>query len=159
MGEREKQTADGFSKYIERSSFYSNIPDNPYAQQYQLINKPSKKIEHPDEIVDSTIQLGNIKDSKTMILYQRDARLLNRFYDLASRSDGVASLFNTIYFGWRGEIKLTASLEGRERMLQSFLEPTEQARGFTFMQKRKEKKRKKQLMDYMSPDQGGGYYD
>jgi hypothetical protein len=159
MGERESKKTDGFSRYVERSSFYANIPDNPYSQQYQLINKPPMQIDHPDQLIDGTIQLSNIKDSKTMILYQRDCRLLNRFYDLATRSEGVRSLFNTVYYGWRGELKMTSALEGKERNLQSFLEPEPMTTGFSFLKKRKEKKKKRQLMDYMVPEQQGGFYE
>jgi len=156
-----KLDPEGFGDYIKRSSFYANIPDNPYAQQYMIVHRPPVEIKHPDEIIDGTIQMAYLKDGKTMLIYQRDGRLLTRLFDMASRSIGLGSVFETLYYGWRGEIKMTSALEGKERNLQSFLEPEMSARGFTFpWTKKKKAKQKKQLMDYMVPeDQGGGIYD
>lgn len=155
----DKKTSD-FSKYIERSAFYSNIPDNIFSQQFQIIHRPAKEINHEDLIVDETIQLSSIKDNKTMLLYQRDQRLLQRLYDMSKRSEGIEQFFRTIYYGWRGEIKMTYALEGKERKLQSFLEPEEVQSGFAFPRIKKSKRQKKQLMDYMTPeDQGGNIYE
>jgi len=153
---------EGFGDYIKKSQYYANIPDNPYAQQYMIIHKPPTVIKHPDELIDGTIQMAYIKDEKTMLIYQRDGRLLTRLFDMASRSRGLQGLFETLYFSWRGEIKMTAALEGKERNLQSFLEPEVGAKGFTFpwTKRKKQTKQRKQLMDYMVPeDQGGSIYD
>lgn len=150
----------GFSDYIERSTFYANIPQDPYSHQYQLINKPPMKIEHADQIIDSTIQLSNIGDKRTMILYQRDQRLINNLFDMAKRSLGVAGMFDREYYSWRGEMKMTAAYQGKERDLQSFLEPEEHISGFAFLKpKPKEKRRKKQLTDYLTPEEQGGIYE
>lgn len=159
--DEDKDLAPGFSDYVKRSSFYANIPDNPYSQQYMIVHKPPVEIKHPDELIDGTIQMSYIKDGKTMLIYQRDGRLLTRLFDMAERSEGLRSLFETLYFSWRGEIKMTAALEGKERNLQSFLEPEMAPRGFTFpWTKRKKKQQKKNIMDYMVPeDQGGSIYD
>lgn len=151
---------EGFSDYVSKSSFYANMPDNPYAQQYMIVHKPPVKIVHPDQIVDGTIQMSYIKDAKAMVIYQRDARLLTRLFDMATRSEGLTSFWETLYFSWRGEIKMTAALEGKERNLQSFLEPEMAARGFSFPWSKKTKSnKKKQLMDYMVPEDQGGFYD
>jgi len=157
--QKQKKRRGGFSDYIERSTFYANIPQDPFSHQYQLINKPPSIIEHEDNIIDSTIQLANIGDKRTMLLYQRDQRLLTRLFDMAQRSDGVKGLFNTLYYSWRGEIKMTSAFKGKERDLQSFIEPDIHMGGFGFLQRKKEKKKKKQLMDYLTPEDQGGIYE
>jgi len=163
MGDKKKddQVQPGFSDYVKRSSFYANIPDNPYSQQYMIVHRPPVQIKHPDELIDGTIQMSYIKDAKAMVIYQRDGRLLTRLFDMAERSEGLRSFFETLYFSWRGEIKMTAALEGKERNLQSFLEPEMSARGFSFpWTKKKKSKQRKSLADFMVPeDQGGGIYD
>jgi len=156
MGKKEKS---GFSEYLEKSSFYSNIPDNIFSQQYQIIHKPAKEIEHEDSIVDEDIMLSSIKDDRTMLLYQRDQRFLQRLYDMSLRSKGVAQLFRTICYGWRGEIKMTYALKGKERKLQSFLDIEEEDSGFGFPKLKRKKKQKKQIMDYMVPEDQGGIYE
>ncbi|HEC72705.1 MAG TPA: hypothetical protein ENI36_03775 [Thermoplasmatales archaeon] len=150
----------GFSEYLEKSSFYANIPDNVFSQQFQIIHKPAKEINHEDLIVDEDIQLSSIKDSKTLILYQRDQRLLQRLYDMATRSEGVKRFFRTTVYGWRGEIKMTYALKGKERRLQSFLDIEDENDGFSFPKlKKSKKKQKKQIMDYMIPEDQGGIYE
>ena len=153
--------AKGFGDYIARSTFYANVPRDPYAHQYMMVHKPAKDVEKPSDLLSSEILLSNIKDSRTMILLQRDFYYLHRFFDMGIRSDAVALLFRALYYPWEGQMRMTATLWGKERDLQSFLAPAEPSggMGLTFLKKRPKRAKKKSLEDYLTPHEEEGMYE
>lgn len=156
----EKEKTPGFAEYVAKSMKMANIPTDPYSHQFQLLNSPGHKIADYNDLMDPAILLGNVADNKTMLLMQRDFYYLSRFFDMGKRSEGMLSVFNVFYHTWVGQCRMTASLQGNERNLQSFLEPSlAQAPGFGFLSRKKKKKGgKKKIMDYMTPEDEGGLY-
>jgi hypothetical protein len=155
---QEKNDATGFGKYISTGQFYANVPRDPFAHQYMMIHKPPRKITTMDELLSSGVLLSNIKDSRTLLLMQRDFYYLSRLFDMGERSKGVRSLFNCLYYPWEGQMRMTATLGGKERYMQSFLEPEDEA-GFGFLKPKHKKKKagKRKLTDYLTPDEGDIY--
>lgn len=150
----------GFGDYISRSTFYANVPRDPYAHQYMMVHRPAKDIDRPSELLSPELLLSNIKDSRTMILLQRDFYYLHRFFDMGVRSDAVEMLFRGLYYPWEGQMRMTATLLGKERDLQSFLIPSEiTGGGFSLLKKRPKKQKKKQLQDYLIPQEDESIYE
>lgn len=145
----------GFGDYIAQGMFYANVPKDQFSHQFMMIHKPPKEIKRFDDLLSSEILLGNIEDQRTMLLAQRDFYYLNRFYDMGVRSKGVMSLFISLYYPWKGQMRMTSIMEGRERDLQSFLIPEEPATGFKlpFFKKKKKTQGKRRITDYMTPQQ------
>lgn len=151
----------GFGDYIARSTFYANVPRDPYAHQYMMVHRPAKDIEKPSDLLSPEILLSNIKESRTMLLLQRDFYYLHRFFDMGIRSDAVEMLFRGLYYPWEGQMRMTATLQGKERDLQSFLSPAEpmSGGGFSFLKRRPKEKKKKNIQDYLVPSEEENIYD
>jgi hypothetical protein len=154
----------GFSKYMELGAFYANVPHDPYSHQYQLINKPGKKVAGLPDMLDPDILLSNIQDSKTMFFCQRDYYFLSRFRDMGERSEGVMNVWRALYYPWVGQMRMTSAMGGRERNLQSFLDITgvpSESFGLGFWEKRKMKKEQKKqgVQRYLTPQGQGGIYE
>lgn len=157
-----EEPSRGFGEYIQRATFYANTPRDPYAHQYMMLHSPPKEINQPSELLSPEVMLSNIKDSRSMILLQRDFYYLHRFFDLGRRSDAVKQLFNGLYFAWEGSMRMTATLQGGERSLQSFLAPEEPTGGggMSFLRKRpKATKKKKSFQDFLTPSEDDSMYE
>jgi hypothetical protein len=156
-----KSNPKGFGDYIQRSTFYANVPKDPYAHQYMMVHKPPKDVEKPSDLLSSEVLLSNIKDSRTMILLQRDFYYLHRFFDMGTRSEAVAMLFRALYYPWEGQMRMTATLSGKERDLQSFLSPLEPATGggLSFLKKRPKRQKKQGLQDFLTPHEEENIYE
>jgi len=146
----------GFGDYVAQTQFYANMPTDPYSHQYQLLHRPHHEIEKFGDLLDADVILSNIQGSRTMILFQRDFHFLTRFFDMAKRSNGVMLLFRPLYYSWKGQLRMTSALKGKERSLQSFLEPELQEGGFAFPRPAK-KKKKKNVQDFLVPDDSDIY--
>jgi len=152
-----KAVADkSFSDYVAETSYYSNMPDDPYSHQFQLLHKPHRDVQNFGDLLDSDILLSNIQGSRTMILFQRDFHYLTRMFDMSKRSLGIQLLFKPLYYSWKGQLRMTSALKGKERSLQSFIEPEYEPSGFSFPL-RKNKKKKKNLTDFLTPEDQGIY--
>ena len=161
---REKTTkrSGGFGDFIGKAQFYANVPRDPFAHQYMMIHKPSKELKHPSDLLCPDILLSNIKDDRTMLLFQRDFYYLNRFFNLGKRSSAVMAVFTSLYYPWVGQLRMTTTIGGIERAYQSFIEKDVETRGFglSFLRKKKQARKKKQLTDYLHPDEEqGNMYD
>ena len=120
---------------IQDIKMYGDTPQNVVAHQHKLLFHVQKP---PSSQMDL---LGLVKDSKTLFLLQKDNELLNRFYDLGTRNDGVMELFDSLFYSWWQQLRMTGTLGATERWLQSFLEPVGVPyEGFTFLEKRQAKK-------------------
>ena len=156
----QSQATSGLGRYIERATFYANMPKDPYGHQWGLINVQQKEIKHESDILSLNILLGNIGDDRTMLFFQNDIRWLYRFYDMGKRSPGVMDLFNTLYWGWQAQVRLTGSKGGMERALQSFLEPEIETSGggFSILKKKvTTRKKKRNIEDYLVPQNENMY--
>lgn len=154
--EEKKGVTAGFGEYVQKTQYYSNMPNDPYSHQYQLLHRPHSDVKEFSDILDADIILSNINGDRAMLLCQRDLHFLTRFFDMGKRSPGVMRLFNTLYYSWRGQMRMTGALKGKERDLQSFLEPQVVEHGFSFPKKKKPKKRQG-WQDYMTPQEEGSY--
>lgn len=146
----------GFGDYVAKTQFYSNMPQDPYSHQYQLLHRPHKEINDFGDLLDADIILSNIQGDRTMILFQRDFHFLTRLFDMAKRSTGVMRLFKPLYYSWKGQLRMTSALKGKERSLQSFLEPETYETGFKFPMAKK-KKKKKNVQDFLTPEEENIY--
>jgi hypothetical protein len=157
-----QEPSRGFGEYIQRATFYANVPRDPYAHQYMMVNKPPKEITQPSELLSPEVMLSNIKDSRSMILLQRDFYYLHRFFDMGKRSEAILMLFNSLYFSWEGSMRMTATLHGGERSFQSFLAPEEPSGGggLSFLKKKpRGTKKKKSFTDFLSPSEDDSMYE
>jgi len=158
--EKTQKTTGGYGDYISGAQFYANVPKDPFAHQYMMIHKPSGEIKHPSDLLCADILLSNIKDDRTMLLFQRDFYYLNRFHNLGKRSPAVMNVFNSLYYPWVGQLRMTSSLGGIERSYQSFIETEGESRGFGFLRKiAGKKKQKRGIIDYMRPQEEQNIYE
>ena len=126
---------------IHESRMYGDVPKDQFGHQFKLLFHPSKKPKNEMDLLPPDALLGLIKDSKTLLLFQNDQTLLNRFYDMGKRSKGLMLVFESLFYPWYQQLRLTGALGGTERWLQSFLEPTAVPyEGFTYWEKKKMQK-------------------
>lgn len=145
---------------ILEAQMYGDRPKDQFHHQDKLLFH----VQHPPktqmDLLPPDALLGNIKDSKTLFLLQKDNEILNRFYDMGLRCDGVMDLFESVFFSWWQQMRLTGALGGTERWLQSFLEPgAVPYEHFTYLEKRKkerEEKKRQSLLGMVSSRIGSG---
>jgi len=154
--EGKQQKDKGFGDYVAQTQFYANMPTDPYSHQYQLLHRPHHEIEKFGDLLDADVVLSNIQGNRTMLLFQRDFHLLTRMFDMAKRSNGVKLLFMPLYYSWKGQLRMTSALKGKERSLQSFLEPETYDPAFSFPLPSK-KKKKKNVQDFLTPSEDNVY--
>lgn len=147
----------GFGDYVKQTQYYANMPTDPYSHQYQLLHRPHKDVKDFGDLLDADIVLSNIQGSRTLLFYQRDFHLLTRLFDMAKRSNGIMELFKPLYYSWKGQIRMTGALKGKERSYQSFLEPEYSESGFSFPILPKKKKSKRNVQDYLTPQEDNIY--
>ena len=96
-----------------------------------------------------------------MLLFQRDFYYLNRFFNMSQKSGALAHVFNSLYWPWVGQLRLTGAMGGIERGYQSFIEKDIETRGFglSFLRKKSQARKKKQLTDYLHPDEEQNVYE
>lgn len=158
--EKTQETTGGYGSYIRGAQFYANVPKDPFAHQYMMIHKPSKEIVHPSDLLCADILLSNVKDDRTMLLFQRDFYYLNRFFNMSKTSLAMKQVFNALYWPWVGQLRMTAAKSGGERSYQSFVEPEIESRGFGFMKKiTGKKKQRRGIIDYMHPQEEQNIYE
>jgi len=129
-------------EYIAEMSLYGDIPKDQFAHQFKLLWHKQSEPKTQMDLLPPDALLGLVKDSKSLLFLQNDNALLNRFFDMGLRDDGVMELFNSLFYSWWQQMRMTGIMGGTERWLQSFLEPNHVPyEGFTFMEKRKAKKK------------------
>ena len=138
--------------YIQESRLYGDTPKDQFSHQFKLLYHPQAPPKTQMDLLPPDAILGIVQDSKTLVLLQNDISLLNRFFDMGTRSKGILDLFNSLFYSWWQQMRLTGALGGTERMLQSFLEPGPITyEGLSFFEKRKAEKLAKQkgIRDYL----------
>ena len=127
--------------YIQESRMYGDIPKDQFGHQFKLLFHPQAAPKTQMDLLPPDALLGLIKDSKTLHYFQQEEFLLNRFFDMGQRSEGIMQLFDSLFYPWWQSLRMTGALGGTERWLQSFLEPTSVPyEGFSFLEKRQAKK-------------------
>lgn len=147
-----KKTSKTVEDYIQEARMFGDVPRDQFGHQFKLLWHPQAPPKTQMDILPPDALLGLIKDSKSLMYFQNDIILLNRFFDMGKRSKGIKDVFDSIFFGWWQTIRMTGALGGTERWLQSFLEPSAVPyEGFTFLEKQKAKKlaKKRNVIDYL----------
>ncbi len=151
-------------EYIKDMSLYGDIPKDQFAHQFKLLWHQQTEPRTQMDLLPPDALLGLVKDSKTLLFLQNDNALINRFFDMGLRDEGVMELFNSLFYSWWQQMRMTGIMGGTERWLQSFLEPKQVPyEGFSFMEKRKAKKKSEQyglgdVMDRMKTNQQNRTY-
>lgn len=128
--------------YIADMRMYGDIPKDQFAHQFKLLWHPQSEPKTQMDLLPPDALLGLVKDSKSLLFLQNDNALINRFFDMGLRDSGVMELFNSLFYSWWQQMRMTGILGGNERWLQSFLEPDSQPyESFSFLEKRKAKKK------------------
>ena len=138
---------------------YGEPTNNQFAHQDKILWHPIYAPKSQMDLLPADALLGTIKDSKTLLLLQNDLQLLNRFYDMGTRSSGVAELFDSLYYSWWQGMRLTGALGGQERWFQSFETPFMMpSESFSYLEKRAMKKQAKKgkLRDQLMGSISGG---
>jgi len=153
----------GFGEYTQETQKLSYSPDNPYGHQYALISSQTKDVATQGWKVtdDPQIVLGDIDNEKTLRLYQIDYGLLVNCCGMAQNDEMWIPVFNVLWRKFKGELRMTSNMGGKERFFQAFMQPKSTSRpGFSFL--RKKSKKKKTTADYVfdqgDDDDGGGMF-
>lgn len=145
--------------YIQEARLYSDVPKDQFGHQYKLLFHPQASPKTQMDLLPADAILGHVKDSKTLFMLQKDNEILNRVYEMGIRSRGIMELFDSLFYSWWQQLRMTGALGGTERWLQSFLEPVGVPyESFSFMERQKAKKEAKQkgLLDYVKQFRGQG---
>jgi hypothetical protein len=144
------KSAKTVEDYIYENQMYGDVPKYQFGHQFKLLFHKQNEPKSQMDLLPPDAVLGLIKDSKTLLLLQNDIGLLNRFFDMGLRSDGVMELFDSLFYSWWQQMRMTGALGGTERWLQSFLEPVGVPyESFSFLEKQKAKKMAKKRLDVM----------
>ena len=150
--------------YLDELRMFGDTPKDQFAHQFRLLFHPQAPPKTQMDLLPPDALLGLVKDSKTHLLLQNDNAILNRLYDMGTRNEGIMELFNSLFYSWWQQMRLTGTLGATERWLQSFLEPQSiPYEGFTYLEKRQAKKTAKQqgiagIMKQMQSNIGGRTY-
>ena len=145
--------------YIKESRMFGDVPRDQFSHQFKLLYHPQSAPKTQMDLLPPDAILGLVKDSKTLFLLQNDCVLLNRFFDMGKRCNGIMELFDSLFYPWWQQLRMTGALGATERWLQSFLEPTSVPyEGFSFLEKREMEKiaktRKGFVRDYLNKFRG-----
>lgn len=123
---------------IQDIKLYGDVPQNLVSHQHKLLFHLQKPPKTQMDLLPPDALLGLVKDSKTLFLLQKDNEILNRFFDMGQRNEGIMDLFNSLYYSWWQQLRMTVTLGATERKLQSLLEPdTAPFESFSFLEKKK----------------------
>jgi hypothetical protein len=164
--QQKKEKPKSPEEIIRDNRMFGDPPHDQFAHQNRLLWHSKFEPKTQMDLLPEDAILGTIKDSKTLMLFQNDNVLLNRFFDMGERSPGVKLFFNSLYYGWWQGLRMTGALGGQERWFQSFETPFAMSgESFTFMEKRAMKKKAKQqglrnrLMGAMNEGDEGKMYE
>jgi len=130
--------------YLDDLRMFGDTPKDQFAHQFKLLFHPQSTPKTQMDLLPPDAILGLVKDSKTLLFLQNDNAILNRLFEMGLKNDGIMQLFDSLFYSWWQQMRLTGTLGATERWLQSFLEPTSVPyEGFTFLEKRQAKKQAK----------------
>ena len=105
-------------------NYYKNIqqgrtpPKDPFALSHSFLTQDEKDIMMGD-LADKQVMLSYLGDDLMVQFYQNDVDILTRMRNMAIRDENLFYVFETIYNGWVGTIKITRAKDGIERQLQA----------------------------------------
>ena len=116
MGE-DKKTSERLKQYmgeLNRSKYY---PKDPFEHGAFLIDP--KKLDDPySDIVDTQILLTNMGSDRLLALNQQEAFLYTCLKNMAEREPELQGVYNVLYNGWRNELQISRTKDGKERDMQ-----------------------------------------
>jgi len=139
-----------FGQYTQYTQHFTNIPDNQFGHAWQLVDIRRGKVSSFDDLLNPHLFLASINDEKTLRFYQNDILWLNGLFRLSQKDKAIDYVFEPLWNSFLTELRLTGTLDGSERIYQSFKTPKTQSKGFRFFKK---KSKKKEPMDYVLPDE------
>jgi hypothetical protein len=141
---------DDFEHYTQYTQRYENMPDNQFSHAWSLINVRQGKVREFDDLLHPHLFLGAIDDAKSLRFYQQDMFWLTNMFRLAKDDPAMQYVFDPLWHSFLSEVRLTSTLDGSERIYQAFKIPKAAQKGFKIF---KPKKRKKEPMEYIIPDE------
>jgi len=99
----------------ESSISPTNVPEHAYA----LLGRDESDLNNPRKLLQPQMLLGYIKDSYMIRLHQNSYILLQSLFSMSQRDPRLSGLFNYLYQGWIGEMALTRTKDGMERIMQA----------------------------------------
>jgi hypothetical protein len=110
------------NEYIRKSVEPNFIPRDPHSHAFSLL-KPEKTPKEIYEILTKDILLANISDDRLLRLYQREAQVLTRIFELMKRNERTQEelrrVFDVLFVSFEAELGLTRAKDGTERKLQN----------------------------------------
>ena len=146
-------------------SFSKNIDDSrvsvkdPFSHAMELLRSKNKDPKCYADLWDQNILLGDISDQKTLLLYQRDYRILTAMFGLGKRSPAMMDLFQREYQTFLMQIRMTSAMGGAERSYQAMQVPDRIHKGFVFGSRRGKAKKRQDIQDYLTPQEEPGIYE
>jgi len=141
---------DDFEHYTQYTQRYENMPDNQFSHAWSLINVRQGKVRNFDDLLNPHLFLGAIDDVKSLRFYQNDMFWLTSLFRLAKDDPAMDYVFEPLWHSFLSEVRFTSTLDGSERIYQSFNRPSAPTKGFKIF---RPKKRKKEPMEYIIPNE------
>ena len=145
----------GFSKYTQDGQKLGHIPSDPYSHAWGLLHNQTKKLATDGmDILDSDqVVLGNVKNDKTLAIYQKEYRYLVNLCKMALNDEIFTPVFEVLWKQFVVDIRLTGVMGGTERAYQAFQVPTgvstKSGFGGTFLRKKKPR----EPIEYLIPSE------
>jgi hypothetical protein len=109
--------------YIREQRMYGDPPKDQYGHSHKLLFHPHQQPQSQMDLLPEDAILGGTESIKQLFLLQKDNEILNRFYDIGVRSKGVMAVFDSLFYSWWQQMRMTGTINFTERLLQSFIEP------------------------------------
>ncbi len=111
------------SDYIEAHRKKRVIPKDQFGHADKLLDTEEildvKDITTFSKLVSRQALLANVDSDELLHMYQEDARILTSLLDMARRDSAFEYPFLVLYSSWMGELGLTRTKDGTERILQA----------------------------------------
>ena len=109
--------------YIRDRRRYGDVPRDQFAHSHKLLFHAHEPPLTQMDLLPEDAILGGTENGKQLFLLQKDNEILNRFYDMGTRSKGIMDVFNSLFYSWWQQMRMTGTINFTERILQSFIEP------------------------------------
>lgn len=112
--------ADNMSAYYSELQKGRITPKDPFSHAAWLMLRDDA-VSDKDldlDLVNKQVILSYVGDDKLLRLYQNDIVILTQMRNLAARDPAMAPVYQVLYNGWQGELKMTRTKKGLERQLQ-----------------------------------------
>jgi len=130
------------SDFIKATKQIGQIPKDQFGHSWQLLSRDDVKINRYPLMQQNPILLANIKNNQLIRLYQNDFLILTSFYNMGIRYSPMFDIFEFLYYGWEGELGITRTKDGKERIIQAMsstgYRPKEDIEGYGFDEVRRE---------------------